>query len=164
MMVTHGRAAVVLFIRRWLDHEPQILACTNRHYGGLALPGGKADEGEDIRHCAMREVREETAITIMARDLTMIAKADSVRPESIREVHLFFARHAFGEAKNVEPGTTFQWVTMSELLDVSPFGDFYNRWLPDGVHHLRSTNFADAACAPPDPTSTVMLDPHLDEL
>jgi 8-oxo-dGTP pyrophosphatase MutT (NUDIX family) len=157
-VTTHSRAAIVLFVKRSVG-EPKILAVTNRAFGGLALPGGKADEGEDMRRAAMREIREETGITILGTDLTLLAKGDSVRPDSICEVHLFFARHAWGQPRDVEPGTHHAWVTTSELLDCSPFKDFYVRWLPDGIYHLRGTIFADAMTAPPDPHSTRVVDP-----
>jgi 8-oxo-dGTP pyrophosphatase MutT (NUDIX family) len=149
--MTHSRAAIVLFVRHRYD-EPLVLAVTNRAFGGIALPGGKADEGEDMRRAAQREVKEETGITIIPVDLTLLAKGDSVRPGSVCEVHLFYARHAWGEPKDVEAGTEHSWVTMSDLLARSPFKDFYERWLPDGVWHLRATLFANDATAPPDST------------
>ena len=155
--MSHHRAAVVLFTRHRIG-EPLLLAVTNRAYGGMALPGGKAEEGEDIRRCAMREIREETGIVLLATDLTLIAKGDNVKPNSVCEVHVFFARHAWGEAQNIEHGTFFEWMTFHTLLDVSPFKDFYDRHLPDGIYHLRATTFANVSVAPPDPTSTKVID------
>ena len=156
--MNHTRAAIVLFIKRYGTAEPRILAVTNRRYGGLSLPGGKADEGEDMRRCAMREIREETGVVILATDLTLIAKGDNVIPGSICEVHMFFARHAWGEPKDVEAGTHHEWVQWFDLLGLSPFKDFYERWLPDSIHHLRATVFASITTAPPDPTSTRIVD------
>lgn len=157
-MTEHSRAAVVLFIKRSGVDEPRILGVTNRAFGGLALPGGKADEGELMRSAAMREIHEETGMTILGTDLTLLAKGDSVRPGSICEVHLFFARHAWGQPRNVEEGTHCTWLTFAELLEMSPFKDFYDKWLPDGIYHLRATVFADMAVAPPDPTSTRIIE------
>ncbi len=158
MSFTPSRAAVVLFINRSKLVEPRILGVTNRAFGGIALPGGKADEGEDMRRAAQREIREETGVVILGTDLTLLAKGDSVRPGSICEVHLFFARHAWGEPRDVEDGTHCAWLTFTELLEMSPFRDFYEKHLPDGIYHLRGTVFANATTAPPDPNSTRIVE------
>lgn len=125
-----------------------MLAVTNRAYGGLSFPGGKANEGEDIRRVAIREMREETGVILIGADLTLVAKGDSARPSSTVEVHLFFARHAFGAPRDIEEGTVHRWVTFPELLDLSPFREFYERYLPDGVEHLAPTLFAPEILAP----------------
>ena len=151
-------AAVVLFVRRPPIGNATILAVTNRAYGGMALPGGKVEIGEDIRRTAMREIREETGIVILATDLTLIAKGLSVRPMAKREVHMFFARHAWGTPQDIEEGTHHAWITLSELLDVSPFKAFYEHHLPDGILHLRATVFADISVAPPDPNSARIVE------
>lgn len=134
-----NRAAVVLVTRRFHSREPQILAVTNRHYGGLGLPGGKVDEGEPPRRAAMRELFEETRLIVVHSDLTFLLKAPSAVVEPVTEVHLYFARAVWGEPQDMERGTAHAWVTMSELLDVSPFRDFYTQHLPDGVQHLVPT-------------------------
>jgi 8-oxo-dGTP pyrophosphatase MutT (NUDIX family) len=133
------RAAVVLVTKRFHAREPQILAVTNRVYGGLGLPGGKVDEGEPPRRAAMRELYEETRLIAVHSDLTFLLKAPNVIGGDVCEVHMFFARAVWGEPQDVERGTRHAWVTMSELLDVSPFRDFYSAHLPDGVHHLAPT-------------------------
>ena len=135
------RAAVVVFVRRRLRGEPQILAVTNRAFGGMSLPGGKVDEGESPRQAAVREVYEEVRVHLRHSDLTQLAKGPSARVDSICEVTIFFARAAWGQPRNVERGTVHQWVTLAELLDVSPFAAFYEQHLPDGVSHLVPTIF-----------------------
>lgn len=134
------RAAVVVFVKRIpLEAEPRLLSVTNRAFGGIALPGGKAKEGEAIRTAARREVEEETSLIAFETDLTLLAKGNNALPNSVCEVHMFFARYAWGEPKDIEPGTVHEWVTMAEMLERSPFRAFYEQYLPDGIRHLRPT-------------------------
>jgi 8-oxo-dGTP pyrophosphatase MutT (NUDIX family) len=136
------RAAVVLFTRYHLiQHFNEVLAVTNRKYGGLTFPGGKVEEGEDIREAAVREIREEVGIEIEPLALTWLTSGQSARPESVHEVHLFFARHAKGFAHDVEPGTQHAWLTFEKLCQASPFAEFYRRIFPDGIEHLLVTRF-----------------------
>lgn len=143
------RAAVVLVTKRFQSREPQILAVTNRAFGGLGLPGGKVDDGEPPRRAAMRELHEETRLIVVHSDLTFLLKAPNVIAGEVCEVHMFFARAVWGEPTDVERGTAHAWVTMSELLDVSPFRDFYSQHLPDGVHHLVPTRREGSPSPPP---------------
>lgn len=143
------RAAIVVFVKRIpFEPEPCLLSVTSRAFGGITFPGGKAHEGEDVRRAATREIEEETRIVTFAADLTLLAKGTNTLVNSICEVHMFFARYAWGEPQDVEPGTRHAWVTMKELLERSPFRAFYERYLPDGIRHLRSTVF----CPAPPPT------------
>lgn len=137
-------AGVVLILRRTLDVQPLVLVVTNRAFGGLSLPGGKVKDGEDPRRAAIREVHEETGIILLGHDLSHVARSVNVIsvdgvPEEC-DVTVFHARHMFGDARDVEEGTTHSWVTWFELLDRSPFRPFYAKHFPDGVLHLRGTH------------------------
>jgi ADP-ribose pyrophosphatase YjhB (NUDIX family) len=40
--------------------------------GGIALPGGYIDDGEDWRHALVRELKEETGIDAASRDVRLV--------------------------------------------------------------------------------------------
>lgn len=164
------QAAVVLVLR---DDSPilftgrivSVLAVTNRKYGGLSLPGGKVDDGEDPREAAARELREEVDVLVRPADLSLVARyANTMRaaPCSVcdrpwgpphvhgdgcaaarredRLVSVYHAAAARGRPRMVEDGTVPSWASWEELLEASPFRGFYSAHFPDGVRHLRSTH------------------------
>jgi ADP-ribose pyrophosphatase YjhB (NUDIX family) len=45
--------------------------------GGIALPGGYVDDGEDWRQALVRELREETGIEVASRDVRLTDAASS---------------------------------------------------------------------------------------
>lgn len=134
------QAGLILIVREVLLQPREILVTTNRHYGQYALPGGKVEATDPSpRFTAARELREETSLVALDKDLTFLFKAVNRVDSSDREVHVFFARVAWGQPKNLEEGTKFAWFTFSKLLDSSFFAPFYKRHLPDGIDHLMPT-------------------------
>ena len=139
------RAVIALVIRSCGEREPpQVLAVTNRRYGGLSLPGGKVEAHEHPRDALVRELWEETALDVDPLAVVEIAAGvNTVADEQcLVGVHLvFFAR---GTPRDVEEGTRHEWTTWASLLERSPFRAFYERHFPDGIRHLRVTRFASA--------------------
>lgn len=133
-------AGLVIIVRKALLTPREILVTTNRRYGQYALPGGKLDEGDPTpRFTAIRELREETGLVVLDSDLSFLLQAVNTVNGSDRDIHVFFARAAWGQPKNLEEGTEFAWFTYEKLLESSVFAPFYKKHLPDGIDHLMPT-------------------------
>ncbi len=140
------RASVVIATRVLVLHvgppnhnDPLILATSNRRFGGFTFPGGKVNDRETPRAAAIRELREETNLTATEDHLTYLFHHPNTYENEECEVYVYHARQIVGELQDIEQGTTHRWMTWDELLAASPFAAFYQRWLPDGVKHLRPT-------------------------
>lgn len=95
--------------------DPDKAGSAFRSAGEWSLPGGKLEWGETFEECAIREVKEETGITIL--------------DPKIISVHNFKNKHAHfmtvgvvakkwkGEAKVMEPDemTDWQWFPLKKL-------------------------------------------------
>jgi 8-oxo-dGTP pyrophosphatase MutT (NUDIX family) len=117
---------------------PLVLVSTNRKYGGIALPGGKAGPTEGPWSAAVRELEEETGVRTSNDCLRLVLKApSSVEPE--RMVWVFFAIHVYGILKPREEGTQAYFTTQRRLFDDSPFKDFYRQYFRQGFDHFADT-------------------------
>jgi ADP-ribose pyrophosphatase len=102
-MIRHpGASAVVPFLSDPTGDDPQVLLIKQYRYaaGGyvLEVPAGRLDAGEDPKHCAARELKEETGCTAERVEyLTTIYTTPGFTDEKI---HLFMATGlAAGETK-----------------------------------------------------------------
>lgn len=89
--------------------------------GHMALPGGRADpEDTDLIHTALRELREETALTIPRHGV--LGRLDDVHPASRRLPSIAvtpFVAWLEGEAR-IEPNPEIQdhvWIPLAVLRD-----------------------------------------------
>ena len=108
-----GVAAVLDVDGRWL-----VLRRTGAHGAGTwGLPGGHQEFGESPEETAVREVAEETGLTV--RTTARLGFTDDPMPEIGRHyVTLFVACTAVtGEARLMEPdkATDLAWMTPDEL-------------------------------------------------
>jgi len=104
-----------------LNEKGELLMIYRR--GKWDLPKGKLDEGETIEDCAVREVMEETGLTIVERGERLEISHHEyfdrhLQEEVIKETH-WFAMKAMGEQELVpqaeEDITAIKWVTGEEL-------------------------------------------------
>lgn len=145
-------AAVVLVIkeahlktRPW--HENLVLTVTNRHYKGVALPGGKietqdAGPGRDdpIKFGCVREVREEVDLVIAPHNLRLLYKGPGSL-ETGRLVFLYHAKRAHQTPRAVEESTTIEWMSWERLCEIGVFAPYYRTAFPDGVDMLKPTEW-----------------------
>ena len=82
-------------------------------FGEVKLPGGGADDGEDDYQALVREVKEETGLTISSPQLCGIKQwPDS---KSVRYIVLFYKTDKFeGELKSSAEGEVF-WMDLEEF-------------------------------------------------
>ena len=71
---------------------------------GLALPGGRLEEGESLEDCARREFREETGLELLALE-QIRTYSDPSRDPRGHKVSTVYAGEAYGSIKD-EDGKT----------------------------------------------------------
>lgn len=91
-------------------------------WGGLTFPGGHVERGESFVESVIREVREETGITIESPELCGVKQF--IHYEGSRYVVFFFKTDKFsGEVKSSNEGEVF-WIKRSELNNYKIAPDF----------------------------------------
>lgn len=131
-----GNAAIVIVKR-----GPLVVAVTNRKYGRLGLPGGKQEKNETIFATAQRELAEESGYSVALEDLFYLTQGKSCVDGHI--VHVFWARCVVGLLGAQEKDTIACFTTWSNLLENSPFKEFYLEHFPKGVRHLLDTDITE---------------------
>lgn len=121
------RKAAVAIIQRTDNHC--VLCVWNKRYEAWGLPGGMVEEGEEPYNAVVREVAEETDLEVRC-GILVFKGTHSLRPKNnprdgrASEVYVYRCQ-AVGTPRGAEDGCPVVWLTWSEFLSQSPFGDFY---------------------------------------
>lgn len=108
------------------DHEGNILVQDRLDPGwpGVTFPGGHVEPGESFVASVIREVREETGLTIERPRLCGVKQF--LRDNGVRYVVLFFKTDRFsGELTSSDEGEMF-WIKRSELGNYRLADEFEN--------------------------------------
>lgn len=111
-----------------------------KYRGGLVFPGGHVEEGESLRDSMIREIKEETGLTIS--DLQPCGFKDWIQEDGTRYIVILYKTNKYeGEIKSSEEGKVF-WLDrkdiptanliwhMRELLEIfetDEFSEFFFR-------------------------------------
>ena len=85
--------------------------------GGLIFPGGHVEKDESLRDSVIREIREETGLTI--RNPKLCGVKDWIEKDGTRYLVLLYKTNEFeGELKSSEEGRVF-WLDRKEVLQAN---------------------------------------------
>lgn len=94
----------------------------NSDWQGITFPGGHVEKGESFHHSVVREVYEETGLTINNPILCGIKQFQTKEEE--RYIVLFYKTNQFtGDIKSSDEGEIF-WIVKDELSQYNLANDF----------------------------------------
>lgn len=88
-----------------------------RYEGGLVFPGGHIEEGESLRDSMIREIREETGLTI--KNPQPCGFKDWIQEDGTRYIVLLYKTDKYeGELKGSEEGHVF-WLDRKDITNAN---------------------------------------------
>lgn len=101
-------------------------------YGKWNLPAGHADPGESTVDAAVREVKEETGLVVIA-DKEVFSEAI---PERGREFHIFTAQTVGGKLI-VQPDEIMdaQWFSLDEIYQLQKDDQLRSEWMVRAIEN-----------------------------
>jgi mutator protein MutT len=84
--------------------------------GHWEFPGGKLENGESLRECLIREIREELGVVVVPGDYVGVSEFQTAK--NTIALHGFIVRQWSGELTLTEHDA-LQWLTADALLSLS---------------------------------------------
>ena len=120
----------------------------DRTWHGWNFPGGHVEQGEFVTPSVVREIREETGLTIENPKLCGIKEFHKEQDGKRFIVFLYVASRFFGELRASAEGDVF-WYPLSELKRSKELADRFSEMLTaftsDGIREAFYTNNWDTA-------------------
>lgn len=101
----------------------------DRTWHGWNFPGGHVEQGEFVTPSVVREIREETGLTIENPKLCGIKEFQKEQDGKRFIVFLYVASRFFGELRASDEGDVF-WYPLSELKRSKELADGFSEMLP----------------------------------
>ena len=101
----------------------------DRTWHGWNFPGGHVEQGEFVTPSVVREIREETGLTIENPKLCGIKEFHKEQDGKRFIVFLYVASRFFGELRASDGGDVF-WYPLSELKQSKELADGFSEMLP----------------------------------
>lgn len=101
----------------------------DRTWHGWNFPGGHVEQGEFVTPSVVREIREETGLTIENPKLCGIKEFHKEQDGKRFIVFLYVAGRFFGELRSSAEGDVF-WYPLSELKRSKELADGFSEMLP----------------------------------
>lgn len=107
------------------DHDGNVLVQDKigKRWHGVTFPGGHVEQAESFVDCAIREVKEETGLTVWDLKLCGV-KQFQTQKDNVRYIVFYFKTDQYsGNIKSSEEGEVF-WVKRDKLFAYDTVEDF----------------------------------------
>lgn len=94
----------------------------NKDWPGITFPGGHVEAGESFTKAVIREVWEETGLTIQQPKICGVKQFQTIENERYL-VFLYKTNHFTGEIQSSEEGEIF-WIAREQLINYELASDF----------------------------------------
>ena len=126
-----------------LNQSGELLMLCRKDNLKWTLPGGTLELGESLTECALREVQEETGLTVALEGIVGTYTDPDVRVAySDGEVRQEFTVVYFGTARDYEvtldeESSQYRWVSLDDVLEL-PLADSQRRRVVDVIGYLET--------------------------